>query len=122
RLVGCMDDCEVRAWTRRSVAVALRPSKAAERDVQRNSRIRRPGTQRARALHRQPRRRSGAYPRVLSPRDGASGWQLHGVQLTHEGQQRLRPAAVTFDQLMEAALVEASRAREAGEVPIGAVV
>jgi len=29
---------------------------------------------------------------------------------------------VTFDQLMEAALVEASRAREAGEVPIGAVV
>jgi tRNA(adenine34) deaminase len=29
---------------------------------------------------------------------------------------------VTCDQLMEAALVEASRAREAGEVPIGAVV
>ena len=29
---------------------------------------------------------------------------------------------MTFDQLMEAALVEASRAREAGEVPIGAVV
>jgi len=29
---------------------------------------------------------------------------------------------VTLDQLMEAALVEASRAREAGEVPIGAVV
>ena len=29
---------------------------------------------------------------------------------------------VTFDQLMEAALVEANRAREAGEVPIGAVV
>ena len=29
---------------------------------------------------------------------------------------------MTFDQLMEAALVEANRAREAGEVPIGAVV
>ena len=29
---------------------------------------------------------------------------------------------MTLDQLMEAALVEASRAREAGEVPIGAVV
>jgi tRNA(Arg) A34 adenosine deaminase TadA len=29
---------------------------------------------------------------------------------------------VTFDQLMEAALVEAERARDAGEVPIGAVV
>jgi len=29
---------------------------------------------------------------------------------------------VTFDRLMEAALLEASRAREAGEVPIGAVV
>ena len=29
---------------------------------------------------------------------------------------------MTFDQLMEAALVEAERARDAGEVPIGAVV
>jgi tRNA(adenine34) deaminase len=29
---------------------------------------------------------------------------------------------VTFEQLMEAALVEAERAREAGEVPVGAVV
>jgi tRNA(adenine34) deaminase len=29
---------------------------------------------------------------------------------------------VTFEQLMEAALVEAARARDAGEVPIGAVV
>jgi tRNA(adenine34) deaminase len=29
---------------------------------------------------------------------------------------------VTFEQLMEAALVEAERARDAGEVPIGAVV
>jgi tRNA(adenine34) deaminase len=29
---------------------------------------------------------------------------------------------VNFDQLMEAALAEANRAREAGEVPIGAVV
>jgi tRNA(adenine34) deaminase len=29
---------------------------------------------------------------------------------------------VTLDQLMEAALVEATRARDAGEVPIGAVV
>ena len=29
---------------------------------------------------------------------------------------------MTFEQLMEAALVEAERAREAGEVPVGAVV